>query len=474
MASATSPLVLISIAAALGACATLLGDDFSIGALQEGGGGAGATTQVGGAGGDGGGGGSVGGGGGGVGGGGLTHYACGWLFDQHQLVASMEGVNGEYWQGEPLALRVDGDRVRALTERSTPNGKIVQVFTLQQGQPPLESSFPARDLYQLERTSIASIGALYTRDDPDGPILTLANIGDGDPDGGGAYHRELTIQGLGAFPSIDPSYGVRARFAPVAGGSSDVDFVVGYRQTSGNYVEAYGAYRGTAVTAVRITPNNNSPDNNANEPRLLVNHQGQSFAFFGEPDTPAGTRQFTLDEAVTGWQTPRALTPADVFVLGAQAGPGSTNVLGFSGGPPLTLLAGKIDNSTLGEVNFDGLAVLGTYESLLDLPMQVAGFGWLGDVGIFMGSDFTDETQARYWLFDVEGRERGIANLPFTATLAPDETRQNGMSSLTVTRRYATFDESQGFAHVIWTEYHQRPNDNYEVIYYDQLACVPE
>jgi hypothetical protein len=449
-------------------CTTLLGDDFVVVV--------GATAGQGGtpAGGGSGGGGSGGtGAGGDAGSGGVATFACEWEREQHRIVASLQENEGESW-GALEALRRDGSSVRAFALRHTDGGGQLEIITLD-GDDGTSVTTPAEGLEDVARLSPSDLGVLYYGPpSATGAPLRLRVIGDADPNGGMA--PDAILGDSESLPGYDvAATGLRARMAAVPKGGIDdfaVDVVASYAEGAGVFTIAYGRSDGGPPNGWVAITNPAAPiDGEDAEPLAMIHAAGTSYAFFGDDVV----RQYELDRNVDGAVAPRDVAPGTHRLGSIRATAyGYANVFMAAFPGAIQFLSGAIDDGDLGSFGPAELVEVASFATAADLPIKEGGGGWFDDVFLQMGPNEDDGDEMAYYLFDNEGRERGDDGLPFTALLDGNEQRL-GIQHVAVALRSETFDEVEGGSfHVVWTEHHERPGQEYEVMYYDVLVCEPE
>jgi hypothetical protein len=458
----------LALAGALGACATLLGDDFSITDNS------GTTTTTTGGGTAGMGGGGAGGGTGGTAGGGGTPLppvlACDWELPQHHEIARHQNLPNDSWS-DMYGVRRGPNSMRLFVQKySSTQG--IEVWTVNSNLTATPSFFAADNLIGAKRLDFSSVAALYSDPGPNGPQLKLRIVYDSNDTGPG--YEEVLNSSLALINANSGLY--NAQFVPVPdGGSTTVDFAVAYQTTMMEWVEAFGRYDGNPVQPVIVTPPGSMLESDQTSPRAMIHYEGRSYGFFGT-DTLDGVREWIWNGTAPEGP-PRTLAPGYI-VLAVEPGDvaDTTNFLAFTFGQsiPLDLYTGQIPNADLGtfdpEADFVQAA---TFPTQSDLPVNEGFFGWIGDVFVFLGYSPTDENTMRYYFVGVQGFERGQADLPFTVTLPQGETRVR-IQHVAAAPSNLDFAQSGGVLQVVWNEDHDIPGiGEFDVLYYDRLRCDP-
>ena len=470
----------LAVLSSLAACTALLGDDFEItGSAGTGGtqsGTATAATPTTGGGGSGGVGtaGNPTTGGGGMGGQGgepivVPDLDCQWVLPMHREIFSTEGQSLNYFSTQVHGLRLGVDAMRIFLEGSGAN-RTIDTYRVGPTIPAGSfSSEPGETLYDTFRFTFGETVALISEDDANfDPVLRLMRT---DDNGDFSFTTQLT-EPLGmALPNYSPSSSINAVGTVVPSGiDPDLDVAFSFRQADNMYGLAYfrkDMSSGSTQQPVVIASDN--MDATALIPRDIVHYDGDAYITTGLFDDPV--LMWRVNDQTMGEVTPTMIGPPDNTVLMAEAVDTRFNVASFGIGPPVRMKAGRIALSQLEMLDLDAINVVGEYPTESDLPVNVSGYRWIGDLAVMMGAPATNDTQFRYWFFDAEGVERGFKVMPFTHMLDPNITRQD-IRNVFFAPADLDVDKNGGRIHVAWSEEQSRAGNFFDVIYYDQLECV--
>jgi hypothetical protein len=449
---------LVPVLACLGACTAILGNDFEI--VEQG---AGAAASGSGTGAAAAGGAAAGGSGGGP----APSFACDWDLPEHRLVDSIDAATGVFF--DVIAVRSGPDQVRGFQFVQGNSGPDhMRIYTLRTTPALGNLTVSAEALFDAERLSPSEVGALVLRDNGSGPEVWLLVIDDSDPDGGDAV--EFPLVDAAMMVDHDPlDFAVSAEMVAVAQAGLDewaIDFVVGYATAGGFRIDA-GRFEDT-VTEYGLMEAD-AADDNAVEPHDMIHFDGTTYVYMGD----AEVTQYTLvDGVVTG--TPRGIT-ADNEIMGdarTQDDVADAFML-VTDGEAIQLLVGSLDARTIAAFTSADLVEAATFPTAADLPIFEGHYAWQDHIMVAIGNDGDNSRDMAYFLVDNAGRERGRDGLDFTAILPQNETRSAVRGAAHALRSDA-FDATGASIHVLWEEDHEVDKVATDVVYYDQLRCVPE
>ncbi|RLB65154.1 MAG: hypothetical protein DRI90_02750 [Deltaproteobacteria bacterium] len=473
--SSTPQLVAIAATAAalVGACTTLLGNDFVIETAAPGGGdigGSGGSTSTSS-------GGGVGGndGGGGVGPG--LPYQCAWQLPIHVRVASLQDSPNDDWRSG-LQIEVAEQDARVVAQREVSGAtSSADLYTLD-GNNTAVSSWPAYEVHDAARLGANKVAVLYSMRNLNPPSIELWMRVIDDTDGNGADASSVQLTSSSAFADMGANASnFNARFA-IHQGTANVDFFASYADTNGAFVETYGRHLGSGpVTPVKINQANDLTEKDV-RPFAMVTRDDRSYLFLGDPSATAGPRQYVLDDTITGPIAARTIGEPSMLVLDVLMKPNSVNVaaaeIGQDVGDPLFLFADSIEPAALSSFAIGDLSIAAEYASVANLPVGDTFMGWIADIFVMMGSTAMNSDHLTFAFFDALGHERGTGSLPFAGQLNSGEERI-AIDRVAVAARDEFFHTLGGNLHVAWTEDHHvgNPSESFKVMYYDQLGCYP-
>lgn len=460
-----------------GACASLLGDDFSV-RPNETDTASGTGSANGGAGGSVGGGSSNGGAGttGGMGGTGATPlpYACDWKFNEHDLVMSQENTEDQ-WSGGQMHMVGAGNDARLFIQNSNSNGGALQIHTLNENNANLHT-LSARDVDDAQRLTKSKVAVLYHREVGSDPNkireLHMYVINDNDQDGSNGVDHTLTDTDKWPLPN-GISLDFEASFVAAPGGDdADVDFIVSYSNEEGDFFEAYGRYRGAPVDPVVISMPSADLGEQDTDPSGLIHHDGTTYAFMGQPGAPAGLRQYALDGDVTGPIMARQVAPLAAFAGAAQGPDGFAAALAEIG-MPITLFIGELDYASLPTFTQTDLNEGPSYQTLSDLPVGEGDSQFIDSVFAFAGTQPLDDLNFGYLFISSDGKPRGGGQLTFNYPSLPMSTERLDIERFQlVPRDGPLFGALGGDLSVAFTESEKNAaGETYLALYFDQWEC---
>jgi hypothetical protein len=482
---AVSTFALAAAVVAGGACTSILGNDFVITTgTNAGGAGVGGNGQ-GAMGADGpGGAGGAGGGGAGGGGGNMPppNFVCNWV-DPTPLELSRKEDESSFYSSELFMARRNADSARILVGLgSFSETEVAEVHTVSTSGTTAMTTFPCNHLYQVQRTSVQEIGALFLEEDGTGaPILKMALLRDNDPDG-----SNIDVEDVISSPSILPDLNtanpnIEARFAVVSGalGSPVVDITISWQTASSTYRLGYARYAwGTPITAVNQVSASEFDDDDDAQVQALIHHNSVTYAFVGE-SSPLGNRRFDLSPNASFPLTPEVIGDLDQFIFAYGVAPQRTRFALVDFGPPLDFLIGSIDNdSIVSFVPSDDAPVAASFDMIEDFPAFTGSPGFHGELFTMLGTPFQgggDDPPLTYWFLDTAGNQRALGTLAISPTLPPNEVRSPGIIGGASAPVGNDFDENGGGLHVSFVEFHESPQDSsFGVLYYNGLDCALE
>ncbi len=470
--SSTSHLLVVASATAalLGACTSLLGNDFVIETGAPGGGGTGgsgaSTSSGGGVGGD---------GGGGAVGPGLP-YQCAWTLPAHLRVASLQDSPNDDWRSG-LQIEKADHNVRVVAQREVAGAQSsAELYTLDENNSQV-SSWLAHNVHDIARLDANKVAVLYDIQTGQVPAVELWMRVIDDNDGNGADGSDVLLTSSSAFADMSSNPSDFGALFAIHQGTGTVDFFATYPDPSGSFIEAFGRHLGNPVTPIKINQANGLTEEDVNA-FAMVARDNQSHVFLGDPSSALGPRQYVLDATVTGPIPARSLGDPASIVLDVLMRPNTVNIaaadIGQTINDPLLLFADAIEPAALETFAISDLTVAAEFATVANLPVGDTFMGWVEDILVMMGGTAADPDLLSFFFFDSLGRERGSGLLPFAGPLNSGEVRIR-VDRVAVASRDEFFHTLGGELHVVWTEDHHvgNPSEAYKVMYYDQLGCYP-
>jgi len=466
--------------AQLGACTSLLGDDFEVVSAS-------ATGTPGG----GGSGGTAGGGGSAAGSGGQEPapppVACTWRRSTHEIIASLHEFIEPFrrFDGRLRGARSD-HRLRLFAEREdTYAGRVIDVYTLDQNNQdhwlltegdkvhharPLD---PDRIGVLIEDHTLAGSGGGATFR----PELTIRVMNNNEPNGSMSQTHPITDPN--AFADAAFHHDLQARFAPTGGDGlpADIALYISYKAEGADHRELYAHYQGDELWPEQISQPDLQLDDNDVYPQAMLHRDGVSYVFTGEPGSGRGMVEYVLEHPVFGVQQPRLFEPQTLAVIDVAFTPEDTaKVAAGNLAEPMQLFLGEIQVSELAVFQPMDLPLAAELPSIAELPVGNGSQLWLDDIFVFFGTSYVDQSGLALQFYDLAGNDRGSHPLPFNASIPPDQSRGHIKAALAVVAE-GSVPGLVGRIHVAWIEDRFLTADNedvWDVLYYDQLDCFVE
>jgi hypothetical protein len=444
--------LLVSIGLGAGACATLLGDDFTIGEATT------STTTSGGGSGAQGGGGSGGAGGAGGGGGALTPWTCDWQPQSIHLVHSLAADPMPQWNGGFEA--VSGDhQVRAFLPHGTPNGPIVDLFSISDSNDH-QAQIPGQSVLQARRVGNDRVSAMTYVQNGGLTQVFLTAVLDNNDDGSMAQTQQIMEV---AGPQL-----IAGSFAPIAVG--DVTFVV--TQDNGGIEEAnLGHWQGTAVSPTNFDrdTNGNLANGDYRVGNMLRDAAGMNHVFLGSIfDGGSKTRHFVVPDQPSPNTTPVA--EFEDLLISLQHRPTGDYIAAYgviTNEMTFDLRMGPITEDELATHTAADVPLAGNLGTLTSIPTEGDQFV-TNESLVILGKRATTPDQLSIILARIGGVVL-VADLPFPdPSIFPSGWTFNRIQVVVLD---SLFDMVGGSISVVWTI---NVNGDYDELYYGELFCAPE
>jgi len=370
---------------------------------------------------------------------------CAWVFNKHRKVADLSANAGATRLFGPnlVAAPVPGDRLLRVAAWHDPTSGPFDLYTIDAvptGALPVPEPLGAGEMpIQMLRLDTTTVGILVIGAPLEGgasPAISLYRVADADRQGSAAAR----------VPLLDTSVlGNASEVSALANvGPSGIALVTSYRSGANEFRIALGQSTGGALGAPIVLASD-AVDVNVRE-RGLLTFGGKTHVFTGQPGSPAGPRQFTVEDGATTSHPARSIGGKATFFLAAGASP-------------------------MGKVNFAFVFLVGDlrlaamFGGLTSVPYENAP-SWIGDDLVSFGRTGAGADELTVLWADAFGHlrvQQKLEQAPAGAKMGP--------SAFTTAAQLGPLG---GVLNAVWavTLTDADSGEPYDVLYYDQIKCL--